>query len=1045
MANARRPVVAGPEGDRRWTAVLSLDMVGFTELSNRIGPEKVFSLIERVLGLARQAVVENGGHVVDTAGDGMLASFGAPVALENASLRACRAALSFKSSLQDDASVLEAEFGARPEFRAGLTGGNVMVARAEDGSIRLVGPPVNEASRLQELALPGEILISGTVQNEVDGFVESEARGRMEIRGFNNEIDVISLKGLKHTTTNFDGTRRRGLAEMVSRERDLARALDALGEGRANRTVMISGAPGIGKSRLAHEITLSLAEDRPVHVGQCTQGSNDYAPVLDILRQVAGVAPRAPRSECLKALFSRFPEIEEPQMAHGLLDPDGLRRDPSGQALRDRELLLNLLQGIQAMTKAVFIIEDAHWVDTATDSLIAALSRTDLCLVVTARPEYAGPWSAREGVTNIDLNPLAPEAIRRLVEFGCGKPLTDSLADLITGKSEGNPLMAEEIARSLRQSDRLVEAEGRIGLVAGDDGPLLSGNLEQLVLSRVDRLAPADKSALQTASAIGRDFSAALLSRALGRTVDLDAIAVTPGLVEARSDGQWRFAHALIRDAVYQSLLTGSRQAAHRAIAIAIEDEPGPGPETYAALASHFEAAGDASKSIPYLVRSAEQHLSAYALSDVDRVLTRVETALAGDPGLLGEEDFRLFVVVWLRALDQIGDYGKVTAVARWALPRLEAQGHSSSLGIARTFTAIAMTHARDYRGAEALAQRTLREATANGDTWAAAWAKIPLMRAYDETGWKDRDLIVRMADEIVPVAIETGDRQLEMNALYLLSSSYRSSGQRQKALDVSERLYGLSVHHNDKRAKAFALWAQAIVFVIDGSPEMALALGREARAAAIPGAADERVGRGLELFALTFLRPADELRPHVEALRAEAEAFRDYNIADSLEWTLALMDLRNGELASGWQRLGDMIPRFEEGGNQSILRQSLSLKSELLLGIAGLIDPEAEAPPERPRVDRKRPGLRDVMTFLRLKVGVLGRAEQVLQRALELDPLKRGPHFARCTIGIGLIASARRDFERAREHLERGLREAEAVENQVLANRARRALARMN
>ncbi|MEO1292299.1 MAG: AAA family ATPase, partial [Pseudomonadota bacterium] len=838
MHVARRPMVAGPEGDRRWTAVLSLDMVGFTELSNRIGPERAFSLIERVLGLAREAVADHGGFVVDTAGDGMLASFGAPLALEKASLEACRAALAFRAALAEATDDLKAEFGSAVAFRVGLAGGNTMVARREADAMRLVGSPVNQAARIQALAAPGEILISGAIRNETEGYLATEPRGAVELKGFEGAVELHAVMGLERTVTTFDGARRRGLVEMVSRERDLASAVETLKPGRPGRTVVVSGAPGIGKSRLAHEIAETLKPERSVHFGQCAPGSTDYAPVLDLLRDAAGAPPGSTRSDILAALNARHPGLANAETARAFTGSSARTRDPSERAMRERDFLGDLLYRLQDRTNAVFIIEDAHWIDTATDGLVQALSRTDLALVITARPEYARNWTARRGVTNIDLVPLADEAIRRLTEAGLSRPVTDALADLITGKSEGNPLMAEEIARTLRQGGRLVEQGGRIGLALGDSGSLLSGNLEQLVLSRVDRLAPARKAALQTASVIGRDFSEGLLARVLGVDPDTAGIAERPGLIEDRGEGRWRFSHALVRDAVYNSLLSAQREAAHRAVGEAIEAGPGPGAETYASLALHFEAAGDLDRAVPYLIRAAEQHLGAYALADVDRDLTRVAAALDDHPDLLDDADYRRFVLTWLRALDQLGDFGKLRRVGGRLLPRLAAMGYSPTLGIARTFTAIAMAHVRDYTAAETLAELTRREATLKGDEWGAAWAKIALMRIYDETDWKDRDLIERMAAEIEPVAQQTEDRHLEMNALYLLSSSFRSSGQRLRALETAERLDALFAKHEDRRARGFSLWARALIYSVDGNPEMAHALGRDARQAAIPGSA---------------------------------------------------------------------------------------------------------------------------------------------------------------------------------------------------------------
>jgi len=185
-------------------------------------------------------------------------------------------------------------------------------------------------------------------------------------------------------------------------------------------------------------------------------------------------------------------------------------------------------------------------------------------------------------------------------------------------------------------------------------------------------------------------------------------------------------------------------------------------------------------------------------------------------------------------------------------------------------------------------------------------------------------------------------------------------------------------------------------------------------------------------------------MRPQIEALIAEAAALEDFNISDSMEWTLSLLELRHGDLAGGWRRLRDLLPRLEARGNINLVRQALISKGEILLGIAGLIDSASEAPPERPRFERKRPGLADMATFLRLRIDAKQAAANAYERCLDLDPLKHGPNFARCEIGLGLIAASRGDTERARAHLSRGLEEAEAEGHELLATRARRAMSRL-
>lgn len=1027
------------EGDLRWVAVLSADMVGFTAISHEIGAENAYQLIETVLALCTESIETAGGQVIDTAGDGLMAAFGAPVAMEAPSTAACLAASDFLLRLETATHDLEDRFGAKPAFRLGIAGGNCMVARAPDGQIRLIGDAVNAAARLQAMAQPGQAVLSDTIRAEASGAIETLDLGAIPIKGFADPVPLFALSTVHPETTRFEAAQdTSGPVAMVGRDGELSRALDAVHSG----PVLITGPAGIGKSRLSHAVTQALDASKTALIGQCAQTgpATAFGPVLEMLRQASGLPWGTPVEDIIYALLDRAPELADRSAAEAFLAPVVEDRDQTTRALGARDFLTAMLAGLVGSTGVLLVLEDAHWVDSSTNAVFAGLVQRSIPFVATSRPGFRADWFQSDTILRLDLDPLGSAEIQALAAAQFGAPPDDTLAALITDKAEGVPLVAQEIARALQQSGRISTDEAGVHLTDAT-GPIFTGNLEHLILARIDALEPAEKAALQTASAIGRDFDAALLDAVLGRDSVLSTIAASPGLIDQTAAGQWRFSHALIRDAVYGSVLTSQKQAAHGAIAEALRQGIALQTGRDALVADHFLQSATPDRAVPYLVGAAKESLSVYAVYDVDQRCERAMQFLETDPSLVDEVTFCDLAVTWLRALDQIGDFHRVEQIGARVLPRLERGGYSLALSIVRTLTSIGMTHVRDYKGARALAERTRDEALAQGDEWGAAWAKVPLMRTFDETGWEDETVIEALAHEITPVADATGDRHLAMNALYLTSSGLRSAGYRIRALDVAQQIKGFSKTHNDRRSMGFALWAEALIHAIDNAPERVAEIVQEARTHAIPGSADERVTIGLELFAETFLSAPDTLRPRVQQLIDEAKRLGDFNISNSMEYTLILLELKAGNLALGWRMLSGLIDEAEWSGQVNFQRQGHITRSEILLAIAKLIDPAREAPPGRKSFPRKRPGLADLARFASLKFRATSLATDALKRVEALSPSKRGPFYSRSQTGLGLIAGSKGDRDTAIPLLEAGLKAAEEEDLHILAARAQRGL----
>ena len=261
------------EAERRQVTVLFTDMVGFTAFSEASGEEAAFRLMQDVAKLTGDVVREQGGAVQSFTGDGLMAVFGAPVAYEDAPLKACRAALGIIDRLQRAADDFQQKFAARPQFRIGLNTGMAVVGEVQNGSVTVMGDAVNIAARLQSLAEPGTVCLSDATRRLAEGRIEVEPRGEHQLRGKAEPLKVFKLAGLRANATRFAAAAKRGLSPYVGRERELnvlERNLEAA--RRELRVVDIVGEPGMGKSRLLHEFRLRLgAAEVLVLAGECRE------------------------------------------------------------------------------------------------------------------------------------------------------------------------------------------------------------------------------------------------------------------------------------------------------------------------------------------------------------------------------------------------------------------------------------------------------------------------------------------------------------------------------------------------------------------------------------------------------------------------------------------------------------------------------------------------------------------------------------------------------------------------------------------------------
>jgi len=512
------------EAERRQVTVLFTDMVGFTTFSERSGEETAFKLMRSLATLMDDAVRAQGGVVQGFTGDGIMAVFGAPVALEDAPLRACRAALAILQQLDANGEDLKSKYGVRPQLRIGLNTGAAIVGQVQggaDAAVTVVGDTVNVASRLQALAEPDSVIMSEAMHRLVQGMVEASFAGEHQIKGKAELQKLYRLDRIRHRAVRFEAAVSRGLSAFVGREREFELLERSLDEARSNLCVIdLAAEPGMGKSRLLYEFRQRIGQGAFILAGSCSSDGQQtpFLPFIEVVRSVFGVSAGEAEGSVAQKLEVGLTALGLNSRRNlglllhllGLKVPDGALTGLDGVliGLRTRELLQQLLEARCRLSPTVMVIEDLHWIDSVSEEVLGKFvdgeARLRLLILTTRRPEYVSPWLDRAVVTTLDLEPLRGGDIRRLVQSRLGvEALPDALARQVAEKAEGNPLFAEEIVSFLTERGILRSAEGKLDFDAGAVADALPASLQTLLTTRVDRLAPRDRTLLQAASVIG--------------------------------------------------------------------------------------------------------------------------------------------------------------------------------------------------------------------------------------------------------------------------------------------------------------------------------------------------------------------------------------------------------------------------------------------------------------------------------------------------------------------------------------------------------------
>jgi adenylate cyclase len=644
---------ATERAEYKQVTVLFADVVRSMDIAAGVGPERLREIMTELVDGASTMVQRYGGTVDKFTGDGIMAVFGAPVALEDHAVRACLAALGIQEQARALAETAKQRDAVDLQLRVGLNSGQVIAGEMGSGTVgyTAIGEHVGLAQRMESVAPPGGVMLSASTARLVEPMATLDEPELVQIKGADERVPARRLvgmseerRGARPAEPNLVGRRW----EMSAVEGLLDRAIGGCGA-----VVGVVGPAGIGKSRLTREV-IAMAGRRGVEVytAFCESHTSQvpFHVVTRLMRAATGVAgldPQAARARIRSQGYEADPEdlilyedllgIRDPEAELPRIDPDARRR---------RLTAFVNAASLATETPAVYVVEDAHWIDEVSESMLAdfltVVPQTPLLTLITYRPEYSGVLARVPGAQTLALAPLSdPETAALVAELLGSDPSVGALGRTIAERASGTPFFAEEIVRELAERGVLRGKLGAYTSTAEAAEVNVPATLQAAIAARIDRLDPRAKRTLSAAAVVGSRFGVDVLTR-LGVEPEVADLVAAQFIdqVNFSRHAEYVFHHPLIRAVAYETQLKSDRAELHRRVAAAIEEHSGGSVDEKAALiAEHLETAGDLHAAFGWHMRAgawSHNRDAGAARVSWDRARRVADALPSGDPGRTG-------------------------------------------------------------------------------------------------------------------------------------------------------------------------------------------------------------------------------------------------------------------------------------------------------------------------------------------------------------------------------------------------------------------------
>lgn len=653
------------QGERKRVTVLFADIKGSTRLAEQAGAERWHQVLDRFFGILARVIHAYDGTINQYTGDGVMALFGAPRALEDHAGHAAHAALQMQQEVRRYADELRVAHGLNLSMRVGLNSGEVVVGRIGDDlrqDYTAQGPTVNLAARIENICEPGRVYVGCDTARLLEGAFRLRSLGATQIPGLGSAVEVFELEGPKSGLhTRLQRSLARSGSPFIGRDEELARLFAVLELARSGQGQVVSvvGNAGIGKSRLCHEF-VSACEREGITVHRSS--GVPYAsrlpmfPFRELLRGKLGVPADATPAEARRWIAGAL-LLESPDHA-ALLPPlfeflgiaESAERTPDLAALQQQHMLDELAQYLPCGDGglSILLIEDLHFLDRASEDFLPRLCRAvreHACLLLlNHRPDYPSEWLQPLIDESLPLTALRREQLQRLALTLLGDdPSVAGAAEVIVERAAGNPYFVEEAVQALADGGWLQGRPRAWRLIRPVEEWPVPDSVQALLAARIDRLPDGLRTCLHAAAVVGMEFEPHLLGVIGAGAIEADITALQElGFLHERDDGNVAFCHPLVQEVAYRGQLETRRRAMHAALARYLEQHSGgstarPGPEALA-VALHWQRAGEwlhAGRWNLIAVRWTELDM-ATALDQVRRAIENYDRAPESSEALLG-------------------------------------------------------------------------------------------------------------------------------------------------------------------------------------------------------------------------------------------------------------------------------------------------------------------------------------------------------------------------------------------------------------------------
>ena len=677
------------QGERKQVTVLFADINRSMELLANLDPEDAQKLLEPVIDRMIEAVHRYEGTVNKLMGDGIMALFGTPLAHEDHAVRACYAALRMQETVTRYADDIQRSHGMPVTIRVGLNSGEIVV-RDISNDLRMditgIGQTVHLASRMEQMAKPGSVLMTANTLQLAEGYVSIRSLGPVSVKGLAGPLPVYEVTGAGAARTRLQAALGRGLTRFIGRDvqlEELRRAQQLAGGGRG-QVVAIVGEAGVGKSRLVHEFVHSqhatdwlVVEASSVSYGRATP----YLPVIELLKQYFKInvhdSTRSIHEKVTgkiltldSSLLDAIPPVLD--LLDALEDEHPFRSlDPAQHRQRTYEAITHLLLSESRVQPLVVIFEDLHWNDSLSlgllNALIVGAPDARLLLVVSYRPHFRDEWRNRPNYHQLRLDPLVGEDLMQLLQVLLGSDVNlTTLKSFVMERASGNPFFAEEIVRALVDTGVLEGARGNYRLAKPLSSVEVPPTVQAVLAARIDALAAPEKRLLQEAAVIGHDVPLALLHAISGLTEDelgglLGNLQDAEFLYAAQlfPDLQYRFKHSFTHDVTYSGVLHERRRDIHARVVTAVEKLYADRLAEQAERLAHHAVRGELQhKAVHYLQQAGEKAAGRSALPDArasfEQALSLLNALPENEAALESGFEIRLALRPVLRQLGEV-------------------------------------------------------------------------------------------------------------------------------------------------------------------------------------------------------------------------------------------------------------------------------------------------------------------------------------------------------------------------------------------------------